>query len=147
MKEIKKKIGRSDKLDFPEFGLTDIPVKTDTGAYTSSIHCTFKEEVEIDGKSVLRFKLFDPTVEDLHDRVFETTNFAWKKFKSSFGDEEKRYVIKTIVIAHGEEIPIELSLSDRSKMKFPVLLGRKFLNKRFIVNSTAVNASFNKKNK
>lgn len=147
MKPEKKRIGRSDKLDFPEFGLTDIPVKTDTGAFTSSIHCTFKEEVEIDGKKILKFKLFDESFGEIHDRVFETSNFEWKKFKSSFGDEEKRYVIQTVIIAHGEEIPVELSLSDRSKMKFPVLLGRKFLNKRFIVNSTAIDISFKNKNK
>lgn len=147
MKPIKQKIGRSDKLDFPEFGLTDIAVKTDTGAYTSSVHCTFKEEFEKAGKKYLRFKLFDSSFEDLHEETFETCTFKSRSFKSSFGDEEKRYVIETIVVVYGEEVPIELSLSDRSKMKFPILLGRKFLNKRFIVNPTAINLSFNKKTK
>ena len=145
MRKAKKKIGRSDKLDFPQFGLTDIPVKTDTGAYTSSIHCIYKEEIERDGQMILKFKLFDTSFKDIHERVFETTHFACKKFKSSFGEEEKRYIIETIIIAHGEEITVEFSLSDRSKMKFPVLLGRKFLNKRFVVNSTATDLSYKKK--
>ena len=33
-------IGRKDKADFPELSLNDIDIKIDSGAYTSSIHCT-----------------------------------------------------------------------------------------------------------
>jgi len=35
----KQLIGMTDIVDFPDLGLCDVPVKVDTGAYTSSLHC------------------------------------------------------------------------------------------------------------
>ena len=40
-------IGRSDKADFPELSLFDIDLKVDSGAYTSSIHCTDIQEITL----------------------------------------------------------------------------------------------------
>jgi hypothetical protein len=53
-------IGRADKADFPELSLLDIDLKIDSGAYTSSVHCTNIEEVTLGYTSYIKFTLLDP---------------------------------------------------------------------------------------
>lgn len=140
-------IGRTDLLDFPELNLENLDVKIDTGAYTSSIHCHEILEININGTKYLRFKVLDDTYPKYQDQIITVRNYKSKKVRSSFGDIEERFVIRTQVILFNEEYPIELSLSDRSEMRFPVLIGRKFLNKNFIVDPSTKNMSFRSKNR
>lgn len=137
-----KTIGRIDKADFPELHLEDIYMKIDTGAYTSSIHSHEIQEVELNGEKHIEFKLLDPTYSKYKDNVFKTKNYKEKMVKSSFGAVEQRFIIKTIIVIFDQEYPIELSLSERSDMKFPILIGRKFLKKQFIVDPSLKNISY-----
>ena len=52
-----------------------------------------------------------------------------------------RYLIKTRICLFEQEYPIELTLSDREEMSFPILIGRKFLTHRFIVDVSKENLS------
>lgn len=136
-----KIIGRVDKADFPELNLRNINVKVDTGAFTSSIHSHDIKEVDLNGEKFIEFKLLDPSHAKYKDKIFKTKNYKMKSIKSSFGNIEERFIISTKIVIFAQEYPIELSLSERSDMKFPILLGRKFLNKRFIVNTSLKNVS------
>lgn len=137
-----KTIGRNDKVDFPALKLFNIKVKVDTGAYTSTIHSHDIKEVEVEGEKYLEFKLLDPEHKKFKDGVFSVKDYSLKKIKSSFGDMEERFIISTTIRIFGEELPIELSLSKRSDMKYPILLGRKFINKRFVVDTSQRNLSY-----
>lgn len=138
-------IGRIDKADFPELNLLEIDVKVDTGAYTSSIHCHEVKEVELNGEKHIEFKVLDPSHPEYEENVFKVKNYKDKAIKSSFGSVEHRFIIKTNIFIFDQEYPIELSLSDRSDMNYPILLGRKFLNKRFLVNTSLKNVSIKSK--
>ena len=46
MRKAKFTIGRDDIADFPSFGLEEVKIKTDSGAYTSTIHCSDIKEVD-----------------------------------------------------------------------------------------------------
>jgi hypothetical protein len=140
-----KIIGRKDKADFPELELKNINIKVDTGAYTSSIHSHDIKEVEVNGEKYIEFKLLDPSYPKYKDKIFKAKYYKEKAVKSSFGDIERRYIIKTNIIIFDDEYPIQLSLSQRKNMKFPILLGRRFLNKRFIVNTSLKNMSYKQK--
>jgi hypothetical protein len=140
-------IGRKDKADFPELHLVNIDIKIDTGAYTSTIHSHDIKEVLIDGEKYIEFQLLDPSHPKYSDEVFKTKRYFKKKVKNSFGKSELRFFIKTLIIIFGEEYPIELSLSERSNMKYPILIGRKLLNKRFMVDTTKKNLSYKLKKK
>jgi hypothetical protein len=137
-----KIIGRKDKADFPELHLQNINIKVDTGAFTSSIHSHDIKEVEVNGKRHIEFKLLDPSYTKYKNKIFKVKDYKEKAVKSSFGDIEHRYIIKTIIVIFAREYPIELSLSQRTDMKFPILLGRKFLNKQFMVNTSLKNISY-----
>lgn len=140
-------IGRRDRADFPSLGLFDIDVKIDTGAYTSSIHCHNIEVVAADGGKQVRFNLLDPSHADYDEKEFVLPIARVKYVKSSSGASEKRFFIKTQILLFEELIELELSLTDRSDMKFPVLLGRKLLKKRFIVDVARFNLSYRSKQK
>lgn len=134
-----KVIGRKEKISLPELGLKLVWAKVDTGAYTSSIHAeNIRTEIR-NGKEVLVFQALLPghksyTGEEL---VFE--NFREKKVKNSFGHGESRFLIETQMELAGEIFLAEITLSDRSSMKNAILLGRKILRKRFLVDVSAIN--------
>jgi hypothetical protein len=130
-------IGRSDIADFPKLNLSNIDVKVDTGAYTSSFHC----QHIIREKNILKCQLLDSEHHKFKENYFEFSEFTQKKVKSSNGIVENRYLIKTEICIFGNTYPIDLTLTERSSMKFPVLLGRKFLSKKFIVNTAKKNLS------
>jgi hypothetical protein len=140
-------IGRVDKADFPELSLLDIDIKIDSGAYTSSIHCTNIKEISVDGNQLLKFTLLDPEHEFYNDKEFTFKNYTSKIVKSSNGIAEQRFMIQTTIFIFNESFPIYLTLSERKDMKFPILIGRKFLNKKFIINTAKKNISHKLKNK
>jgi len=146
---LKKKLtlGRKDKADFPEMSLKGIDIKMDTGAYTSAIHCHNITTTKIDGIETLTFTLLDPTHNKYDGKEYKTVKFSEKRIKNSFGSSEKRFVIETEIKLFGKNHPIELSLSERGKMKFPILIGRRFLMGKFVVDSSKYDLSYKKSKK
>lgn len=138
---MKKIIGRRERITLPEWGLKNVTGKVDTGAYTSSIHCDFCEEKDEQGKKVLYFKVLDPKDKKYTGKLIKTESFTQKKVKNSFGQAEVRYKVSTKVIMFGEEFEAEFTLTDRSRMRNPILLGRKLLRGRFLVDVEEVNLS------
>ncbi|WP_200975706.1 RimK/LysX family protein [Echinicola sp. 20G] len=134
-------IGRREKISLPEWDLFMISAKVDTGAYTNAIHCEWMEEKVIDGEEVLEFKLLSPKHRLFKDTTFRTNRYSLKKVKNSFGGAELRYKITTKVVMFDEEFETEFTLSDRSKMRNAILLGRKMLKGRFIVDVDEANLS------
>ena len=130
-------IGRSDMVDLPDFGIENIRAKIDTGAYRSSLHCS--NIYEEGGK----LKFTPLTGETEHEVTFDTWEI--KTVKSSNGEAQERYVIQTRMILFGRVLKTTLSLTDRSEMRNPLLIGRKLLNGKFIVDVSKKNLSFEAK--
>jgi hypothetical protein len=140
-------IGRVEKIDFPKLGLIEIDAKIDTGAFTSSLHCHHFQVVEKDGKSLLVCRFLDPSHPEYNDKEFLFEEYEIRKVKSSNGMLETRFSVVTEVEIFGDIIDIELTLTERGSMKYAILLGRKFLNKRFVVDTTRTNVSHKQKTK
>ncbi|MEM7110400.1 MAG: RimK/LysX family protein [Bacteroidota bacterium] len=138
-------IGRQDKIDFPELGLSNIDAKIDTGAYGSALHCHHIEVLKKGGSEVLTFKLLDPSHPEYDNKVFTFKEFGDRRVKSSSGQSEHRYTIKTQIEIFKKKHNVEFSLTDRANMKYPILLGRKFLNTRYVVDVQLKNVSHNQK--
>ena len=138
----KKFIGRIDKADFPALDLIDIDIKIDTGAYTSSIHC--HKYYEEDG--VLKCLFYDKGHPNYNGKKILFKNYTTTKVKSSNGIVQHRYKVKTSIFIFNKKYSIHLTLNDRDDMKYPILIGRKFLLKKFVVDVTLKNVSFQEKN-
>ena len=132
--KVKLLIGRKEKVDFPKLKLFGMNAKIDTGAYTSAIHCDSIRAVRKGGQRFVRFRLLDPSHHSYDGKEIRRPLEGRRKIKNSFGQTEFRYIIKTIIEIFGRKFEIELSLSDRSGMEHPILLGRKFIQDKFVVD-------------
>lgn len=125
-------IGRSEVLDFVGTKAIDVPAKSDTGAYRSAVHA---RNIEIqDGK--LSFELLGghPVCGAMAHRV-EAEDYAIVSVANSFGHREDRYEVKLKVKVGPKVFHARFTLADRSKKIYPILLGRKLLSHRFLVDS------------
>ena len=126
-------IGWRECVHLPELGLHAVPAKIDTGARTSSLHAEILEEFERDGERFVRFAV---DFEQQHVRqVCEAIHVDWRGITSSNGETQRRRIIKTPLRIGEVEFRAEISLADRSDMKFPMLVGRSSLRRRFVVDS------------
>ena len=104
-------------------GIENIPAKVDTGADSSSVHA---KNISVSKSGVLSFELFG--------QKFERKKFKAVVVRSSNGDEEIRYRAPLTVKIGGKKIKAFFTLSNREKNHFPVLIGRKTIKNRFIVD-------------
>jgi hypothetical protein len=135
-------IGRKDIVSFPQFDLIDVPVKIDSGAYSSSMHCHSIELLTINGKEVLEVVFLDPAIEGYTGKKFRFDSFRRKSVKSSNGIAEVRFFVFGTVRLFNETVETLFSLTERTGLRNPILLGRRLLNKRFLIDSSKTNCSF-----
>lgn len=126
-------VGWRELVHLPELGLHAVPAKIDTGARTSALHGTVLEEFERDGERYVRFAV-DFARQHVR-QVCEAVHVDVRGITSSNGETQRRYVIKTPLKIGGVEFRAEISLADRRDMRFPMLIGRSSLRRRFVVDS------------
>ena len=130
----KIKIGVLELCNLPELGITDLHIRVDTGAATSSLHVDNIEEFSKNRKNWVSFDLH-PDIHNVDQIVRTTVRIKGrKKVKSSSADTEKRVVITTPILLGGKEWPIKLTLTDRSEMTYMMLLGREAMEGRVLVD-------------
>lgn len=125
-------IGRAEKIDFVDYGVKDVAAKIDTGADSSSIWASNINEH--DGE--LSFTLFGPKSKYYTGEVItlKKSNFGQKRVENSFGQRETRYTVKMRIRVKGRLIKATFTLSNRSKKVYPILLGRRMLSGKFLVD-------------
>ena len=128
-------IGRTEYIALPKLGVDRVEAKVDTGAYRSALHYQ-KLMVRMDGprpELVVTFAMGRKRIRLVFRR------FRLVTVKSSTGQRTLRYLVATPVKLNGHTVQTQFTLFDRSDMKFQVLLGRKFLRGRFVVDVDRVN--------
>jgi len=127
-------VGWREWLRLPELCVTRIKVKVDTGARSSCLHAFNVEVVEEDG---LQLVYFD--IHPIQNSTAKTVRVAsplieYRTIRSSSGHEELRPVIRTHARFGETTWPIEVTLTNRDQMGFRMLLGRRAMAHRFIVD-------------
>jgi hypothetical protein len=125
-------IGRAEQIQLVDFDDQNITAKVDTGADISSIWAS--RITEEDGS--LSFVLFGKKSPYYSGKVVRLSkpHYRLTRIANSFGAKEMRYVVKMRVRIHGRVINVVFSLANRSKKTYPILLGRRLLNKKFLVD-------------
>ena len=132
MRKERSVIGRSERGDFPALGLKRVGLKIDTGAYSSAIHCT---KIEISDEGLLSVIFLADNEAGFTGKELNFRRFERRRIKSSSGHSELRYAIETELSLAGKVYEVRLTLTDRSAMRVPVLLGRRFLKRnKFVVD-------------
>ncbi len=125
-------IGRREFVNVPSLGVTALEAKIDTGAYTSSIHCERIDLVQENDRPVLYFNLEE------NGTVYRFEDFGQKKIKNSFGEMEERFVIRVVVHIGRKKILSTISLSNRDNMRYPILIGRRLLKAKFLIDVSKI---------
>jgi len=125
-------IGRVEKISFPDLGFKNVPAKVDTGADICSIWATGVHE----DNGTLKFKLFGKKSKFYtgHEITINKPDYLLTRIANSFGERELRYVVKLQVKIGSKTIRSSFTLANRSRKTYPVLIGRKLLNKKFLVD-------------
>lgn len=119
--------------------LVDVPVKAkvDTGALTSALHAEDVRLEQVDGIDVARFVVLPH--QDVDDDAVEVTAplVDEREVRSSSGEAEHRPTVRTTLRLGATSYPIELTLTARHLMGFRMLLGRRALRRRWLVDPAA----------
>ena len=130
-------VGRRELISILDLNLVDLDAKVDTGADSNALHC---DNIVIEGDMV-HFCLLDEVHESYHGKRMSMPLYKVKKVKSSNGEIQLRPSIKVSVEFFGRKYKSVISLTNRADMKFPMLIGRRFLKDRFIVDVSKENLS------
>ncbi len=118
-------IGRAEKVIFPELGNATMHARIDTGARTSSLDIA--SATETDGGLTVVFRTGKPAT-----RIFR--HYERVVVASSMGHQQVRYKVRMSVVIRGRKIRATFTLADRSSQVYPVLIGRRTLIGKFIVD-------------
>jgi hypothetical protein len=130
-------LGWREWAALPELGLPAIKVKVDSGAKTSALHAFYTEKYLLDSVDMVKFLIhpiqrnYDFQVE-CHAPVVD-----FREVSDSGGHKEMRYVIETNIVIGTGNWPIELTLTNRDTMRFRMLLGRRAMEARAIIDPGA----------
>ena len=143
----KSLIGRKDKIDIPSLSIENIAVKIDSGAYSSSIHCSSIELVQARDGNHLEVIFLDENNINFTGKKYIFNEYRKKKVKSSTGDEQERFFIQLPIVLFEKEFLTDFSLTRRNGLRNPVLLGRKLTSNHFIIDTSMTNVSYKQKKK
>ncbi len=128
-------IGHIETVDIPGLELFALDTKIDTGADSCSMHC---DDIEIEGENVT-FTLHDEVHPAYHGKRLTLPIFKIKRVKSSNGKSEERVFVKSLLKLGCKTYEAEISLTNREKMKYPMLIGRRFLSHRYLIDVSRKN--------
>lgn len=132
-----KVIGWREWIGLPSLGISAVKAKIDTGATTSSLHAIHIERFRRDGKDYARFQVHPIQKNSRLTIQAEAPLVEYRSVRSSSGHESSRPVILTQIELFDEIWPIELTLANRDEMGFRMLIGRRAMKKRFLVDPGA----------
>jgi hypothetical protein len=128
-------IGWREWAALPALGIGAIRAKVDTGARSSALHVDWLEETGRDGAVWLRFGLRPHRAS--REVVAEAPACDRRCVTDSGGQTTQRWFIATRMRLAGREFALEINLTSRRGMLFPLLLGRTALQQRFLVDPGA----------
>lgn len=123
-------VGRNALVDLVDYA-DGVPAKIDTGADSSSV---WASDVRVTENGTLEFVLFGPDSPHYTGTVHTTDEYRVALVRSTTGHEEIRYRVAMPVRISGKKISTVFNLSNREKNEFPILIGRRTLSKKFIVD-------------
>ena len=132
-------VGSFELVSMPQFNLTNMVAKIDTGAYSGAVHCT---DIKVIRRGIIRKRILQFTPAGNPELRTETDTFIKKYVRSSTGHRVARYLVPTEIVIAGKSYKIEIGLSDRSDMKKQILIGRRFLRENNMLVDVSLNTAY-----
>lgn len=126
-------LGWREWLALPALGIAAIRAKVDTGARSSSLHVDAYWRFVEGGAPWAGFRI---TTGVRDEQVIEASAPVHdeREVTDSGGNRSRRIFLRTPLRLAGIEREVEINLTDRRGMLFPMLLGRTAMARRFMVD-------------
>ncbi len=131
-------IGWREWVALPNLGVASLKAKVDTGARTSSLHgFDIEEFTGRGGVPMVSFGIHPEQRSSKGAVRVEAPLVDRRNVRPSSGHAELRPVIATEIELMGQRWMVELTITSRDQMGFRMLLGRRAMRKRFLVDPHA----------
>jgi hypothetical protein len=126
-------VGWREWLALPDLGVLAIKAKIDSGARSSALHVAWHEHFHRGGERWVRFQVETDGPGSVGAES-EAPVVDERNVTDSGGHTTKRPFIRTTVQLADQAWSIEINLTDRRHMRFPMLLGRTAMSGRLLVD-------------
>lgn len=134
MEERKIVIGSEEWVGLPSLNIPAIKVRVDSGAKTSALHAVNIQPFQRNNETWVSFEVYP--LQNNGKKMIRCQAFVVDKrvVKSSTGNRENRYIIKTPITIGEETWDVEISLTNRDSMGYRMLFGREAMIGRMMVD-------------
>lgn len=130
LNNVKINIGWCEWIYFPDYDNFKLKAKIDSGARISALHATHIREFKKEGVQWVRF------------RIYQSRNYIYVErpvlrnaiIKNSFGESQKRPLVLLRIKLGNKSWQTNISLTQRSGMTYPMLIGRNTLKKKHLIH-------------
>lgn len=124
----KTEIGWREWIGLPGLGIKALKAKIDTGARTSALHAIDHQPFMRSGEPWISFRV--PLANLSPDQRCAARIIDEREIKNTSGQPELRYIVATTLVLGAQSWNIEVSLANRERMEFEIILGRTAIRRR-----------------
>ena len=126
-------VGWCERIDFPDWDLRRVRAKIDTGARTSALGALYYVVTDVLGEGLFADLTLSPH-RGGEPLTLRAKYLGMVQVKNSCGESQDRPLVEARVRLGPVTETLKFTVTDRSKMRFPVILGRTALAGRFVVD-------------
>lgn len=127
-------IGACEWVGLPELGISRLRARVDTGARSCALHASDIETFSEQGIDRVRFRVHMDHADPDRWRSCIADYVGSRSVRSSSGDREQRLTIRTDIMIGHSRWAVDMTLTNREKMTYRMLLGRNAMKHHALVN-------------
>ncbi len=127
-------VGWKEKVALPNLGINQLKAKIDTGAKTSALSVLILQQFNLQDMTMIAFQVNLKKLRSSLTIPIICPVIDERYVRNSGGQKELRPVIKTLLVMGETSWEIEITLTNRRLMKYPMLLGREALSKHCLID-------------
>ena len=126
-------IGACEWVALPQLGIGPLRARVDTGARSCALHATNQEVFEKDGQDWVRFVVHLGFDGARKCQQCAAPLVGLRRVKNTSGEIEERFTINTAILIGDYQWEVDITLTNRERMRYRMLLGRQAMKHHAIV--------------
>ncbi|QOC21294.1 ATP-dependent zinc protease [Wenzhouxiangella sp. AB-CW3] len=127
-------IGACEWVALPELGITRLRARVDTGAKSCALHASNIELIpHDDGQRRVSFQVHLGHPQPDRWQQCQADLLAVRRIRNTSGELEKRFTIRTPLVIGHSRWDVDITLTNRERMRYRMLLGRTAMENHALV--------------